>query len=156
ARVREEAYSDPVAPDGADRWSTWDRADQGSVPRPDWVVTELAAVDHELGVLKTGKEADVHLLRRGLPDGPQVLVAAKRAGSSVAGDFHRDAAYREGRRVLRSREMRANGRRTSFGRNLIAEQCAVAEFGALSALWSLGAPVPYPVQRDGTELLMEF
>jgi RIO kinase 1 len=156
ARVREEAYSDPVAPDGADRWSTWDRVDQGPVPRPDWVVTELAAVDHELGVLKTGKEADVHLLRRGLPDGPQVLLAAKRYRSSDRRDFHRDAAYLEGRRMRRSREMRAIEHRTSFGRNLIAEQWAVAEFGALSALWSLGAPVPYPVQRDGTELLMEF
>jgi len=28
--------------------------------------------------------------------------------------------------------------------------------GALSALWSLGAPVPYPVQLHGTELMLEF
>src|SRR5690606_5701919 len=90
------------------------------------------------------------------PDGPQVLLAAKRYRSSDRRDFHRDAAYLEGRRMRRSREMRAIEHRTSFGRNLIAEQWAVAEFGALSALWSLGAPVPYPVQRDGTELLMEF
>lgn len=62
----------------------------------------------------------------------------------------------EGRRLRRSREMRAMATRTAFGRNLIAEQWAVAEFAALSRLWSLGAPVPYPVQRDGTELLLEF
>jgi hypothetical protein len=31
------------------------------------LITELAAVDTELGVLKTGKEADVHLVRRALP-----------------------------------------------------------------------------------------
>jgi RIO kinase 1 len=46
--------------------------------------------------------------------------------------------------------------RTSFGRNLIAEQWAVAEFTALSRLWTVGLPVPYPVQRNGTELLLEF
>ena len=52
--------------------------------------------------------------------------------------------------------MAAIANRTSFGRNLIAEQWAVAEFAALARLWSVGAPVPYPVQREGTELLMEY
>lgn len=47
-------------------------------------------------------------------------------------------------------------RRTAYGRNLLADQWAVAEFGALSRLWSQGAPVPYPVAREGTELLLEF
>jgi RIO kinase 1 len=58
--------------------------------------------------------------------------------------------------MRRSREMRAMSNRSSFGRNLISEQWAVAEFGALGRLWQLGAPVPYPVQRSGTELLLEF
>jgi RIO kinase 1 len=70
--------------------------------------------------------------------------------------FHRDAGYMEGRRMRRSREMRAIETRTTFGRNLIAEQWAVAEFAALCRLWTVGAPVPYPVQRTGTELLLEF
>jgi RIO kinase 1 len=49
-----------------DRWSTWDQStptERGPKPYPDWLVTELAAVDTELGVLKTGKEADVFLTR---------------------------------------------------------------------------------------------
>jgi len=46
--------------------------------------------------------------------------------------------------------------RTAFGRSLIAEQWAAAEFGALCRLWSAGVPVPYPIQWEGTELLMEF
>jgi RIO kinase 1 len=46
--------------------------------------------------------------------------------------------------------------RSAFGRNLIAEQWAVAECAALGRLWTVGAPVPYPVQREGTELLLEF
>ncbi|NKQ56811.1 serine/threonine protein kinase [Amycolatopsis sp. K13G38] len=58
--------------------------------------------------------------------------------------------------MRRSRETRAMANRTGFGRNLIAEQWAVAEFHALCRLWTVGAPVPYPVQRNGTEILLEF
>jgi len=144
-------------PDGADRWSTWDDGEHGPLPRPNWVITELAAVDHELGSVKTGKEADVHLLRRSVPGtGRECLLAAKRYRDSDHRLFHRDAGYLEGRRVRRSREMRAITARSSFGRNLIAEQWAAAEFAALGRLWAVGAPVPYPVQRTGTELLLEF
>jgi RIO kinase 1 len=156
ARLRDDAYTATDLPDGADRWTTWDNAEHGPHPTPDWVVTDLAAVDTELGVLKTGKEADVHLLRRGLPGTDGVLLAAKRYRSDEHKLFHRDAGYLEGRRMRRSREMRAMSNRSSFGRNLIAEQWAVAEFAALSRLWTIGAPVPYPVQRNGTELLLEF
>ncbi|SEP53463.1 serine protein kinase RIO [Amycolatopsis saalfeldensis] len=156
ARLRDDAYTETELPDGADRWTTWDSAEPGPHPTPDWVVTDLGAVDTELGVLKTGKEADVHLLRRGLPGTDGVLLAAKRYRSDEHKLFHRDAGYLEGRRMRRSREMRAMANRSSFGRNLIAEQWAVAEFAALSRLWTIGAPVPYPVQRNGTELLLEF
>lgn len=140
---------DPDLPPTGDRWSTWTGAQHGPRPRPDWVVTAHGAVDTELGLLKTGKEADVHLIDRA-----GVLMAAKRYRANKA--FHRDAAYQEGRRVRRSRETRAMANRTAFGRDLLAGQWAAAEFGALSALWSTGLPVPYPVQLDGTELLLEF
>jgi RIO kinase 1 len=157
AAVRESALAGPPLPPGADRWSTWGDGEQGPHPRPDWVVTELAAADSELGILKTGKEADVFLIQRAVPDTDRgCLMAAKRYRSNEHRMFHRDAGYLEGRRMRRSREMRAMANRTSFGRNLIAEQWAVAEFAALSRLWSVGAPVPYPVQRSGTELLMEY
>ncbi len=157
ARVRDDAYTAAEElPDGAARWSTWGESEQGPHPRPDWLVTELAAADTELGVLKTGKEADVFVVERGVPDGASCLLAAKRYRSGEHRLFHRDAGYLEGRRMRRSRENRAIEGRSSFGRNLIAEQWAVAEFAALSRLWSVGAPVPYPVQRDGTELLLEF
>jgi RIO kinase 1 len=157
AAVRESALAAPPLPPGTDRWSTWGDGEQGPTPRPEWVVTELAAADSELGILKTGKEADVFLVQRAVPDTTRgCLMAAKRYRSNEHRMFHRDAGYLEGRRMRRSREMRAMANRTSFGRNLIAEQWAVAEFAALSRLWSIGAPVPYPVQRSGTELLMEF
>ncbi|HZX04511.1 MAG TPA: serine/threonine protein kinase, partial [Kribbella sp.] len=60
-----QSIDEELGPD--QRWSTWldvERGSRGPEPRPEWVVTEQAAIDTELGVLKTGKEADVFLLER--------------------------------------------------------------------------------------------
>lgn len=147
-------------PDDGQRWSTWDQStagERGPRPHPDWLVTELAAVDRELGVLKTGKEADVFLVERAVPDTDRsCLLAAKRYRASEHRMFHRDAGYLEGRRVRETRTNRAMASRTAFGKEVIAGQWAAAEFGALCKLWQLGVPVPYPVQILGTELLLEF
>jgi RIO kinase 1 len=129
----------------------------GPEPFPGWEVTELSAIDTELGIIKTGKEAEVYLVRRAVPDtGRSSLLAAKRYRAPEHRLFHRDAGYLEGRRVRRSRETRAMANRTAFGREVIAGQWAAAEFGALSRLWQAGAPVPYPVQLRGTEVMLEF
>lgn len=148
------------APSDGDRWSTWDQSsagEHGPDPRPDWLVTELAAVDTELGMLKTGKEADVFLVRRGVPGTDrQCLLAAKRYRDAEHRMFHRDIGYREGRRVRKSRDNRAMARGSAVGRQMIAAQWAAAEFGALCSLYEAGVPVPYPAQILGTELLMEF
>jgi RIO kinase 1 len=151
-----EGVEDDGPPEG-DRWSTWIGADHGPRPRPAWVITEHAAVDTDLGVLKTGKEADVHLVERAVPGTDRsALMAAKRYRTAEHRMFHRDAGYLEGRRVRRSRETRAMATRTAFGRDLLSEQWAAAEFAALTLLWRSGVPVPYPVQRSGTELLIEY
>ena len=146
--------------EGGDRWSTWDQSSplqRGPEPYPDWLVTELAAVDTELGILKTGKEADVYLIDRGIPNTDRrCLLAAKRYRGSQHRLFHRDAGYLEGRRVRESRDNRAMAKRTSVGMQMIAGQWANAEFAALSRLYELGVPVPYPVQILGTEVLEEF
>jgi len=150
---------DDTPEDGA-RWSTWDQStptERGPRPYPDWLVTELAAVDVELGVLKTGKEADVFLVERAVPDTDRAcLLAAKRYRASEHRMFHRDAGYLEGRRVKESRVNRAMAARTAFGKEVIAGQWATSEFGALCRMWELGVPVPYPVQILGTEVLLEF
>ncbi|WP_053648504.1 RIO1 family regulatory kinase/ATPase [Streptomyces sp. XY431] len=147
-------------PAGGDRWSTWDQStptEKGPEPRPGWVVTELAAVDTELGLVKTGKEADVFLLERGVPGTDRrTLMAAKRYRDSQHRMFHRDSGYLEGRRHKESRIARAMAKRTAFGKEAIAAQWAGAEFNALCRLWSAGVAVPYPVQITGTEILMEF
>jgi RIO kinase 1 len=147
-------------PPEGDRWSTWDQStptERGPLPHPKWLVTDLAAVDTELGILKTGKEADVFLLRRGVPaTDNSCLLAAKRYRDSEHRMFHRDSGYLEGRRTRDSRVNRAMSSRSSFGREAIAGQWAYAEFNALVRLHSAGVPVPYPVQIVGTELLLEF
>jgi len=148
-------------PGEGQRWSTWSsvvKGAHGPHPRPSWVVTSQAAVDTELGVLKTGKEADVFLVERAVPGNPDQtsVLAAKRYRDREHRNFHRDAGYLEGRTVRRSRDQRAMEGRTRYGMQVLAGQWAMAEFGALCQLWSLGVPVPYPVQVDGTEILMEF
>ena len=153
-----KAYDDP----GDDqRWSTWHSVEplcRGPEPRPDWVVTSQAAVDTELGVLKTGKEADVFLLERAVPDDPSqaVVMAAKRYRDEEHRSFHRSSTYTEGRRTRNSRDARAMAKRSAHGRAVAAGQWAWAEWEALKRFWEAGVPVPYPVQIDGTEILMEF
>jgi RIO kinase 1 len=145
-------------PEGA-RWSTWDQSvptERGPKPYPKWLVTELVAVDTELGILKTGKEADVFLLQRGTGVDNFCLLAAKRYRDATHRLFHRDAGYLEGRRTRDSRVSRAAASRTAFGKQAIAGQWASAEFSALCQLYAAGVPVPYPVQILGTEILIEF
>ena len=148
-----------------ERWSTWDQStptERGPRPHPRWLVTDLAAIDTELGIVKTGKEADVFLLRRAVPPtdesaaGPSCLLAAKRYRDPEHRLFHRDAGYLEGRRTRDSRVSRATANRTAFGRQAIAGMWANAEFTALCRLYEQGVPVPYPVQITGTEVLLEF
>ena len=173
AEGREDKLHAPTLPEGADRWSTWGDGELGPEPRPEWLVVADGAVDSRLGVVKTGKEADVHLVERwvpaadayvtGLDASPAAAIASEScllAEKIYRGNdhrnFHRDASYLDGRRTRESRLDRAVANRSRFGLKVIAEQWAVAEFAALATLWSAGAPVPYPVQRVGTELLIEF
>jgi RIO kinase 1 len=155
------SYDEPD--DDRQRWSTWLSVEplcRGPEPRPNWVVTSQAAVDTELGILKTGKEADVYLVERALPDsdavGESVVMAAKRYRGEDHSDFHRSAGYTDGRRVRNTRDTRAMAKKSAHGRAVAAGQWAWAEWESLKRLWTLGVSVPYPVQIDGTELLMEW
>lgn len=162
SRETDLAFAD-IEPGENQRWSTWPAStpsERGPEPRPDWVVTSAGAIDTELGILKTGKEADVFLIERAVPEPAEAarrtLLAAKRYRSSEHRTFHRSAVYTEGRRTRNTRDTRALAKKTGFGREVAAGQWAFAEFDALRRLWLLGVPVPYPVQVTGTEILMEF
>lgn len=151
--------TDDGPPEG-DRWSVWDESEplqRGPQPYPEWVITDSGAVDHELGVLKTGKEADVVLLERTVPGaGRTSLLASKRYRSAEHMMFHRSADYTASRTTRRSRDQRALNRRSTFGREVASMQWATAEFDALKAFYEAGVPVPYPVQIVGREVIMEF
>jgi hypothetical protein len=75
----------------------------GPESHPDWLVTDLAAVDTELGIRKIGKEADVFLLRRGELAGRSCLLAAKHYRTAEHRMVHRDSGCLEGRRTRQSR-----------------------------------------------------
>ena len=122
------------------------------------MVTSRGAVDTDLGILKTGKEADVFPLERADPHEPDggVVMAAKRYRDTDHRSFHRAASYTEGRSMKRSRDNRALKRKSTFGRMVAQGEWAQSEWGALVRMWEAGLPVPYPVQIDGTEILMEW
>ena len=133
---------------------------RGPQPVPDWLVTDRAAIETELGILKTGKEADVFLLERGVPgkDGSQdgCTLAAKRYRDADHRTFRRNDDYTAGRRTRNTRTTRAVAKGSAFGREVAAGQWAWAEWESLQRCWEAGVPVPYPVQIDGTEILMEL
>ena len=83
-------------------------------------------------------------------------MAAKRYRSTEHRNFHRAATYTEGRSTKRSRDERALKRKSTWGKVVAAGEWAVSEWDALKRFWELGLPVPYPVQIDGTEILMEW
>lgn len=151
--------------DDHQRWSTWPDigVTTGPEPFPEWLVQHEAARDTELGVLKTGKEADAHLLERALlPEertgstGEWSLLVAKRYRSHDHRSFGGFDTYLAGIRTRETRETRAKRKGTALGREVAVAEWAMREFGLLSRFWQAGLPVPYPVQVQGTELLMEF
>lgn len=148
-----------VEPGAGMRRTTWTSitpSQRGPQPWPDWVVTSDGAMDTELGIVKTGKEADLFLIERAVPGHKGTVLAAKRYRGTDHRDFTRSSLYEEGRRTRRSRDARALAKGSAYGRALAADHWAHAEFEALSRMYLAGAPVPYPVQVNGTELLMEF
>ena len=154
-----DTYADELG--AGQQWSRWEDLEalmRGPEPRPDWVVTSSGAIDTDLGILKTGKEADVFLLERGDPHRPDsaVVMAAKRYRDTDHRTFHRAASYTEGRSMKRSRDNRALKRKSTWGRQVAAGEWAISEWNALRRCWELGLPVPYPVQIDETEILMEW
>jgi RIO kinase 1 len=122
------------------------------------VITSASAFDTELGIVKTGKEADLFLIERAVPGDPaqSSILAAKRYRDSETSDFHRSTRYSEGRGMRNTRDTRAVARGSAYGQSVSSTRWAYAEFEALSTLYALGVPVPYPVQIHGTEILMEF
>ena len=154
-RIPKPRRSARPAPPPPEQQSNYFFADHGPEPTPDWVITDDAAVQFERGILKTGKEADVHLVERTLGDRVNLL-AAKRYRSFEHRDFENDAPYRERLRTGNRRVDLAIAKGSKQGRQFRAQVWADHEFAVLGKLWTYGMPVPYPVQQRGTELMLEY
>jgi RIO kinase 1 len=108
-------------------------------------------IDEVLGRLKSGKEANVSLVRRG----DQVL-AAKVYKDRATRSFKSNADYKEGRKVRNSRTQRAIDRGRGFGRDVAEEAWKSAEADALYKLCGTGVRVPKPVMFYEGVLLMDL
>ncbi len=122
---------------------------------PAWLITDPEAVDTELGLLKSGKEADTHLVERRLGTRGHLFVC-KRYRSIEHRQFRNDAPYRASRRTGNRRDDLAMAKGTRAGMRLRAESWALREYQVLRRLWQAGAPVPYAVTCSGAEVLMEL
>ncbi len=136
---------------------------------PAWL-TAGGTVDEVLGLLKTGKEAEVFAVERRTVTGDRsAVLACKRyrptkvrkgdleaAGFARSRTFVNDARYHEGRKFRYSRDQRAVERMTDRGKRLLAERWPAQELDSLRRASEAGVTVPYPVEFTGDGMLMQF
>jgi RIO kinase 1 len=108
-------------------------------------------IDEICARLKSGKEADLWLVRHGAE-----IVAAKVYKARESRSFRNDAVYREGRRVRDTRTQRAMDRGSRFGQAAAEDAWKAKEADALHALHAAGVRVPRPVMFYEGVLLMEL
>ncbi len=82
------------------------------------------------------------------------ILAAKRYRDLDERTFRNDAKYRRRTGDRRTDLAMAQGSRLGMG--FRAQLWIQTEFDALTRLWTAGAPVPYPVQMLGNELMLEY
>ena len=139
---------------------------------PAWLHDGTLPVEDEvLGLLKTGKEAEVFIVERRTLDGRRrALLVHKRyrptkvkakgeleaLGFAKARTFANDHVYHEGRRYRRSREQRAVERMTDYGKRVLADRWPGRELETLERAFAAGATVPYPVAFTGDGMLMQL
>lgn len=114
-------------------------------------LAEDGLIDEVLRPLKSGKEADVFVVRCG--DDKRCAKVFKEA--NVRG-FKQAAQYQEGRSVRNSRRARAMGKRTRYGQKEQEKAWLNAEVDALYRLSAAGVRVPRPHGFVDGVLLMEL
>jgi len=102
--------------------------------------------------LMSGKEATVYVVERG-----GHLAAAKVYRARDDRTFKKVSSYVEGRNQTRnSRDVRARGKKTSYGRELLEEGWQETELRALQAAFAAGVRVPEPFFLHDNVLFMEL
>ena len=114
------------------------------------LLLEDGVIDEVFTRLKSGKEADIYLVRHA-----GEVVAAKVYKERNARNFKNNAAYKEGRRVRNTRTQRAMDKGSRFGQAASEEAWKAKESEALHTLHAAGVRVPTPVMFYEGVLLME-
>jgi RIO kinase 1 len=112
---------------------------------------EEGVIDQVLRPLKSGKEASVYVVRCG-----QDVRCAKVYKDMGQRSFQARVQYQEGRKVRGSRQARAIGKASKFGRKEMEENWKNAEVDALYQLTAAGVRVPQPFGYFNGVLVMEL
>ncbi|WP_048438942.1 PA4780 family RIO1-like protein kinase [Caenimonas sp. SL110] len=108
-------------------------------------------IDSVVRQLKSGKEADVYVVRCG-----EETCAAKIYKEANNRSFRQAVDYTENRKVRNSRQARAMAKRTNYGRQQQEAAWQSAEVDALYRLAAAGVRVPRPINFHEGVLLMEL
>jgi RIO kinase 1 len=108
-------------------------------------------IDEVILSLKSGKEATVYVVRSGAQ-----LRCAKVYRNMAQRSFQKRAQYQEGRKVRGSRQARAIGKSTAFGRTQQEAAWKNAEVDALYQLVAAGVRVPKPHGYFDGVLIMDL
>ncbi len=108
-------------------------------------------IDEVIHPLKSGKEAAVYVV---LSEGEVRCAKVYKAANKRS--FHKQAVYQEGRKVRNSRQTRAMGKKTRYGRKQQEEVWQNTEVDALYCLAAAGVRVPQPYNFVEGVLLMEL
>jgi RIO kinase 1 len=115
-------------------------------------LVEEGIIDAVHSRLMSGKEATVYVVERG-----GHLAAAKVYRARDDRTFKKVSSYVEGRNQTRnSRDRRAMGKKSSYGRGLLEEDWQGTEFYALRAAFDAGVRVPEPFFLHDNVLFMEL
>lgn len=115
------------------------------------VLIDDGVIDEVLRPLKSGKEAAVYVVRCG-----DEVRCAKVYKDMAQRSFQKRVQYQEGRKSRGSREARAMGKATNFGRKQQEEAWKNAEVDALYQLRDAGVRVPEPYGFFHGVLVMEL
>jgi RIO kinase 1 len=112
---------------------------------------EDGVIDEVVRSLKSGKEATVYVVRSG-----ERMLCAKVYRDMGQRSFQKRAQYQEGRKVRGSRQTRAMGKATRFGKKEQESAWKNAEVDALYQLVAVDVRVPKPYGYFSDVLLMEM
>ncbi|MEY4923452.1 MAG: hypothetical protein RLY17_2169 [Pseudomonadota bacterium] len=121
------------------------------IPKRIQPLVDDGLVDEVIRRLKSGKEADVYVVRCG-----SEIRCAKVYKKAENRSFKQAVQYQEGRKVRNSRNARAMAKGSKFGRKQQEETWQTAEVDALFLLANAGVRVPQPYACLDGVLLMEL